>query len=349
MISITLIVCLQLAVPSSPQDPRLAWTEKLRAVQPSWDRKELDAFLEKLRGSVSRLNGGGFHIPPTKITYFDLYALDETYALYVVWKDHDVRKGIESTEVVAFSDLRPRIEPGLFDVLATIQRSPSAQQGLDFNPLALIRAVNTLQALGKEKALKALWAYDRLVQNASPEERFKQQLDEYRILPIVQVLFEGPHGRMPPFALGGGDVEPAGASWPRFPIVLVQDVPFMMISGYMLTGKPQKAIDHLRLELGPLREPLAPRVTALEAADELTESPAWKALRLGPGNEGRKRWQIRRQALAAVHSAFTPRTEETTNDCCVDPTETQWRWTVDRAKASGLLWSPEIQNFIIGR
>jgi hypothetical protein len=254
---------------------------------------------------------------------------------------------MRSTEVVAFSDLRARIDPAQFDGVTAIQQSPSAQRGLEFDPRRLIRAVNSLQALGREKALNALWAYDRLARGLTLEERAKYQVDEYRILPIVRLLFERSTG---PFRLGDGDVAALDSdAWPLFPLALVQDVPFMMVSGYMLAGRPQRASEHLAQNLGPLRAPLAPRVTPLEAADELIGSAAWKSLRLGPGNEGRKRWQVRRQALRTVGAVFAPRPEETTNDCCVDPTEPQWRATVARAASSGLMWSPELQDFILGR
>jgi hypothetical protein len=326
--------------PASVDPQRQAWIEKAGSIPASWGRKDLDAF-------GPHLDGGGFSVGSAPLTAFDLYELDETFALYVVWKDLDVQRGIRSTEVVAFKDLRSRIDPDLYDAVLAIQRSPSAQRGLEFDPLRLIRAVNALQALGKEKALKALRAYERLDGDLSQEERRKYQVDEYRILPIARLLFE----TAPPFALGAGDVAaPEGGAWPQFPIVLAQDVPFMMVSGYTLAGKGQRAAEYLKSSFGPLRAaPLAPRGTALEAADELTQSAAWASLRLGAGNEGRKRWQIRRQALGALSAIFAPRPEETSNDCCVDPTETQWRATVARAASSGILWSPEIQAFIVGR
>jgi len=325
--------------PPAPKDPRQAWIEKTRTISPTWGRKDLDAF-------AAHVDGGGFSAEGAPMTYFDLYRLDETFTLYVVWNGEDVRQGIRSTEVVSFEDLRPRIDSELYEAVAMIHRSPSAQRGLDFNPVRLIRAVNALQALGREKALKALRAYVRLSDDLPVADGFKYQVDEYRVLPVARVLFDGP-----PFVLGAGDIgPPAGREWPLFPIVLAQDIPFMLVSGYILAGKGQSAGEYLELLKGPLREaPLAPRATALEAADELTESDAWKALRLGPGNEGRKKWQVRGQALGALGAVFIRRPEETSNDCCVDPTEPQWRATVERAKAAGILWSPELQEFIIGR
>src|SRR4029077_16688227 len=152
------------------------------------------------------------------------------------------RQGIRSTEVVGFPDALNRLAPELRDSVAAIHRSPSPQRGLEFSPLRLIRAVNSLHALGKENALKALWAYDRIARELSLEDRTKYHVDEYRILPIVHLLFESPPGGFPGFILGAGDIAPPeNKAWPLFPIVLVQDVPFMMVSGYLLGGKPQAA------------------------------------------------------------------------------------------------------------
>lgn len=340
---------------SGPVDERAFWEERTRAIRLSWSRPELDAFLDSIRTPdahrLNLLDGGAFNTNRAVMTYFSLYSLDDTFSLYVIWEDPDSRKGIASTEVIGLPDALNRIDPELREAVAAIHRSPSPQRGLEFSSVRLIRAVNALQPLGKEKALKALWAYYRLARDLSVGDRRKHHTDEYRILPIVHLLFESPPGGMPGFILGAGDVAaPEVRAWPLFPIALVQDVPFMMVSGYMLAGMPQDAADHLRLKLGPIRPaPLAPQVTPLEAADELTQSEGWNALHLPPGELGRKRWHVRGQALRAVSSVFTPRTEETSNDCCVNPTEAQWGATVGRAKSSGLLWSPETQDFILGR
>ena len=333
-----LCACAAPLPPASGTDRRSSWQQKVQAIQPSWGRKELEAFLDDIRvPSPHRPGnpGGGW------------YSLDEDFSLYVVWKEETATQGIRSSELTCFSDLRDQVAPDLFEALRAIHQSPSPHEGLSFGSLRLIRAVNVLQPLGRERALKALWEYNRL---ACSDLR-KYGMDEYRILPIIQLLFESPGGRMPEFRLGVGDIEfRPDEDWPLFPIALVKDVPFMMMSGYTLAGRPQPASSHLRLKLGPLRAaPLAPPVSPLEAADDLTQSDAWKALRLGPGNEGRKRWQIRRQALGALASVFAPRPEETSNDCCVDPTEAQWRATVERARSAVILWSPELQDFIIGR
>lgn len=339
------------APPAAPRDPederRSAWREKVRPIRPHWTQKELEEFLDSIVPPAPHRPGlqygGGFPLLMGPVPRSQVYTLDESFALYVVWG--------QSAEVVGLSDLRRRIDPELFDAVSAVHRSPTGQGGFNFDPVALIRAVNALQPLGKEKALKALRAYRTLAAGMTPVETKKYAVDETRILPIVQLLFENPGGKMPDFALGIPDVESPGPElWPLYPMALVQDVPFMLVSGYMFFGSPSDVGARLELPLGPLRaSPLAPRVTPLEAADELTESGAWKALPLQPGQRGSKRWQVRRQALAAAGTVFAVRPEETTTDCCVDPTEAQWRTTVQRAQSSGILWSPEIQDFILGR
>jgi hypothetical protein len=333
-----------LLLSSSAQDRLAEWAEKTRPIRPGWGRKEVEEFVNNIRvASPHRptyLGGGGFARGSGPITHYNVYSLDEATALYLVWKSEDPARGIRSTEIVAFSDLKDRADPALFDAMEAIHRSPSAQQGLAFDPIPLIRAVNALLPLGKEKALKALGAYARLARDASIEEVHKHSLDGFRILPIALLLFEG----MPGYRIGAGDVEV------EVPVVLVQDVPFMLVAGYTVDGRPPDPAEYLRQATGALRaSPLAPRGIPLEAADDLVRSPLWKTLKLGAGSEGRKKWQMRRQALEAASTVFSLRPDETTADCCVDPTETQWRAAVERARGAGMIWSPEIQDFILGR
>jgi hypothetical protein len=348
-------VSLLLASGGPPEQDAAAWQEKVRSIRPSWNRKELDEFLDDLRVPVAHrpnvLNGGGFGTS-SGVTFYNIYSLDHKYSLYVVWKTEDSRKGIRSTEILSFSDLKDRIEPESFDAMSAIHRSPSAEQGLAFDPVLLIRAVNVLRLMGKEKAVKALRGYCKLARGLTKEETHKYFVDPYRIMPIVRLLFDQPPGGLPDWGLGAPDLfPPPDRLWPLYPMASPQEVPFLAVSGFIArTGPPKDAEDHLRIDLGPIRsEPLAPRVTPLEAADELIKSEGWKALRLPAGDVGRKKWQIRWQALAAASPVFTPRPEETSNDCCADPTEDQWSAMVDRCRASGVVWSPEIQDFILGR
>src|SRR5688572_14972480 len=283
-----LLLVVSSAVKSSESVKVPLWEDQVRAIRPTWDRKQLEEYFDTLRPHrPAFLSGGAFREGPGPATWFSLYSLDATLNLYLVWNGENTADGIRSTEIVGFTELQAKIDPELLESVRIIHQAPTAQDGLRFDPRSLIRAVNHLHAQGKERALLALRAYDKLSRDLSRGDKSKHQVDEYRILPIVQILFERPK----PFGLGEADVDaPAKLHWPLFPLALVEDVPFMVVSGYSLEGRGENPADRLRDGLTMRAEPLAPRRTALEAADELIQSPAWKALRLRPGNVGRKTW-----------------------------------------------------------
>src|SRR5437868_2994399 len=92
------------APPPKSSDPRASWQEKTRAIRNSWTRTELQAFLDSIRVPDPQqqilLDGGGFGAGSGPMTYFNLYSLDDTFALYVIWENPGARQGIRSTEVV---------------------------------------------------------------------------------------------------------------------------------------------------------------------------------------------------------------------------------------------------------
>src|SRR6185436_3983692 len=104
------------------------WAEKLRSIRPSWGRKELAAFLETVRFPVAHrpdvLTGGVF-ASGNRLTFYEVFSLDRTTSLYVVWNSEDSTRGLRSTETVRFTDLKDRIEADLFDAVSAIQGSPS--------------------------------------------------------------------------------------------------------------------------------------------------------------------------------------------------------------------------------
>lgn len=332
-------------LPAGPAGgPAAAWRERLRDLRSGSSRREVEELLESVVPADPHRHRLLRGAPTGPLPPADVYALDDDAALRVAWGP----SGLRATDVILFSGLRDRIGSADFDAVAAIHRSPSAQGGLAFDPVPLIRAVNTLHALGRERALSAIRAYAALAASMDAEEIRTYAVDPSRILPILRVLFDPPGGEPADVGLGRPDLAAPGPEhWPHFPLVLVYDVPFMIVSGY---DPVPPASGPLRLPPGPMREtPLAPSATPLEAADALTESEVWRALRLGPGDYGRKRWLVRRQALAAARGAFAPQEEKGGADCCPDLTETQWRAMLARSGEAGLVWSAERQDFIAGR
>jgi hypothetical protein len=168
--------------------------------------------------------------------------------------------------VLPEADLRP--------LLRLLDAAPSYNAGYHYDPLAVIRAVNALQPLGKEKALAVIAEYLRVA---------SQFYDPGRegVFLVLRVLFDVPPdpGHMPPMFVGAPwPAAPADPKrLPRFPILLQDGVPLLLVSGYLLAGFPEQPESHVeyfrqhgRLRDGPLvppNDPLGLLGPAVKAAD----------------------------------------------------------------------------------
>ncbi|HVZ39415.1 MAG TPA: hypothetical protein VHI13_09070 [Candidatus Kapabacteria bacterium] len=125
----------------------------------------------------------------------------------------------------------------------------------DYNPEYVIDAVNALQPLGKEAACRMIGMY--------LERRDPEQSDDGLFL-LLRVLFDLPQDQCYPEVGLGVPVTPPppdAGNLPRFPIVMVQDVPILVVRGYFLGGFPDRVERHVAFfrEHGILsRRPLVP-------------------------------------------------------------------------------------------
>jgi hypothetical protein len=115
-----------------------------------------------------------------------------------------------------------------------------AQTALEeYRPGDFISAVNQLIPLKKQEALNAIQAcFDKLAPNHETVGLFW----------LLRTLFDLPPGLLfPPVSLGDPDVSPPldAHKLPRFPIVLLQDVPFLVVSNYILGGLPEQVDSHI--------------------------------------------------------------------------------------------------------
>ncbi len=178
----------------------------------------------------------------------------------------------------------PKIFPEseLRSLLRLIDDAPGYHSGYSYNPLTVIQIVNTLQPLGKEKALAAIEEYLRVCSFLHSPGREGVSL-------VLRALFEVPAdpGYMPEMLVGG----PVTASFPkdpkefpRFPIMLEDDVPIMLVSGYNVGGEaPNPAPGDVKYfrEKGTIRKrPLMPSKAPLsllsvsaKKADSLYDDP----------------------------------------------------------------------------
>jgi hypothetical protein len=162
-------------------------------------------------------------------------------------------------------------DPAHADALAAVHHAPRID-GATFDPAALIRAVAALRPLGKDAALDVLRTYDELAR----AHRGRDDLDAQRIFLVVRALCDPPA----PLAIGAPSLTlpPGLTGWPRFPLVERDGVPFLVVTGYTLAGKPESPLVHVDAcrDHGTLR-PATPAGEPAAAAEALIASPEWRA------------------------------------------------------------------------
>lgn len=136
-----------------------------------------------------------------------------------------------------------------------------------YRPQWVVEAVNALWPLGKDGALAAIESY-LASQNLEVEP-------QEGLLLVLRVLLEVPaeSGNQRPLRLGASSPPPPPKpeSLPLFPLVLIDDLPLMMVSGFALGGDTEPVAAHLAhyRANGNLRSrPLAPSGSKHGALDQ---------------------------------------------------------------------------------
>ena len=167
-------------------------------------------------------------------------------------------------------------EAELRSLLRLIHKAPSYNDGLRYDPLVVIRIVNTLQPLGKERALAAIDEYLRVA-----SDEFGSPGREGVFL-VLRVLFDVPPdpGYMPMMFCGRPSPEGPHDSkqLPRFPILLIDDVPLLLVHGYSLGGSPEQPESHVEYfrKKGLIRsKPLVPPDSPLRLYDSCVKTAGW--------------------------------------------------------------------------
>lgn len=194
------------------------------------------------------------------------------------------------------------VAPQLSHEMELINRA-SLWPSSNSNGVELIRAVNALKPLGKEKALLTLEDYVRRVEN------FPYRGDPEIVFWIIRLLFEPVRldDRIPSPGIGRSvtyrDSDDASL-WPLDPIELVEDIPFMVgSSAGGSTGLPEHPSSHIqwaRRHCIVRDEPLSPTKDPLAAAEALLRS------RKFPEQPYILRLRIRVQAMDMVKDILEP-------------------------------------------
>jgi hypothetical protein len=224
----------------------------------------------------------------------------------------------------------------------------------DFDPVRLIRAVNTLHALGRDGALRAIEAYLKLCDDR--ECSWELRLQPERVFPILQLLFVRADGveQLPPLYLGL-NVHPVedSTSWPLFPIALSADVPFCVAGEGIAQGvphPPEERVSFCREECRLRTRPLEPTLDPCAAADRLVEGGTLEEL------ESSSPWRttahlglpLYRQAMDAAGAVVRvdPVFKDELKGRPDADIDRRWREYATGVAARRAVWSVELQDFV---
>lgn len=250
-------------------------------------------------------------------------------------------------------------EDELRDLLRLLDTAPGLD-GYSYNPLPVITIANTLQPLGKEKALAAIAEYIRV---SSKWSGFGEA--RYGIFLVLRVLFDVPGSVDPIQAVAFGAPFPPGPKdphrLPRFPIALVDDIPLMLVSGYSLAGMatPMEEVVAFFRDNGELHPTLlAPTNAPLSAIVHLMHSSQWvyaDAKLQQPGgfsfgmveDTEREKSMLMEQLLRLIDSVHRLPTDQYGNRLpCGEPPEPAWQNIVAEVSALQIKWAPKQNLFV---
>jgi hypothetical protein len=197
--------------------------------------------------------------------------------------------------------------------MQAINGAPSATANR-FDPVMLVRAVNHLHALGKDKAIAELYEFLKIARYNPHVERDPANIDTSHyecVFLIVRLLFEPAEAgdRLPPMHAFAPPPDKDEALWPLFPLALQDDIPFIVGEPMMLQGSPELPSPHVAwaARRGKLRaRPLRPADDPLRAVDKLMALPQTARLNAWP-NDFSDRGDLRRQGWKTIaHLARRP-------------------------------------------
>ncbi len=239
-------------------------------------------------------------------------------------------------------------EPELRRLLRLIDRV----SGRGYSPLRTIQVVNGLQALGKENGVAVLREYVRI--RTSPRG-FEGPDRDMGFVMLLRVLFDVPAdpGYMP--KIFGFDPYPPEDPWvaPRWPIVIVDDVPFMVPfpssfgNGLHLAPRfPDPEFEEFVKSSGWRARPLAPANNPLAAMQKLEESPQWTYGQDDDWQHSAKsgREYIFRQVLDLLYSVY--RGQIGSIEC--DPKAKSFDQVFAEATALNIRWDPSANQYTFG-
>lgn len=168
--------------------------------------------------------------------------------------------------------------------LTTDQLTPET-----YNPAKILATANKLIALGRKDAEASLLKYAEKPIDVHIEYGIENR--DYYVAWLCLLIYDPkPHSSLPNPGFGDPDFPyPAfnnpekSVDWPRFPLVLNQGVPFLLVSGYTLGGRGEPSTWYVKrcradgiFHTTPY--PIPSHAEAEKALNDLISSRKWKAL-----------------------------------------------------------------------
>jgi hypothetical protein len=272
----------------------------------------------------------------------------QSFQFGVALAKHKVRD--KSNQEVVWNSRTPAV-PSSIEMLAVLATKVLSRElqlinrasGWPFqnpNGVEFIRAVNALQPLGKELALKVLEEYVEL----TPWPNYHS--DQEIVFWIIRLLFEpiklGDRIPSPAIAVFLDDREsPEAMKWPLSPMAVYGDVPFMLGRQIMMSGFPEQPSSHIRWARlhGVIRDqPLVPNSNPLAAAEAILQCRRFKALEKYSRDEATG--AIRSQAMAMVKGLVASGNDRKPLD------DAQWKSRLEEAAERRIQWDAKREQFV---
>ena len=228
-------------------------------------------------------------------------------------------------------------ERRLRQILAHID-SVGRTDGALYNPTGMIRAVNGLHTLSKNDVLEGVREYERVRSPLSSSSSRSVCL-------LLVCLLDSPPNKTTRLGLGVPSpriTDADRAFLPRYPILIVADIPLVLVHGYTFFGSPTRMVQHVAewfQAAGPMRaKPLRPHDNPLEVWYMLRALPSWQHyLQL----EDSDRLMVAGQLWSTVeHLVPDDRLHHRSEDGA------GWRAAEEHLRKVGIHWEPEEQAFV---
>jgi hypothetical protein len=220
------------------------------------------------------------------------------------------------------------------------------------DPVALVRAVNHLHALGKDRAIETLRAYVQYATaKADLDERKsprKSAPDQQRLCFIIPLLFVPVDENVELPSLSSDSQRVTKKNWEGFDISVQGDLPFHSVAIGFRSGPPDPprgylvrwAARHARLREKPLR----PTDDPLKAADEVCERLLKRETEGGDYRDVLKN-HIRQQAWRTI-KPLLPQEERTRFSGWLFDDDRDWKPLKEAAAKLTIRWSETEQKYV---